>query len=166
LCNNNFHFIEQFYTKQTCLTFWNHLVLEEICNFSCKRQFFSCKWHMWILGPLVTLDKSQKIASHKRHHMAFNHIDSHILVTSRWDFSSIALDNHSLDVKLVKYCRNMGLPRFGATYTIAFVVICVVTYGANCSSMDNNDVAMWHFVMKRGRGGVRGRGWSLIMTIA
>jgi hypothetical protein len=123
-------------------------------NFSCKRHFFSCKWHMWVLGPTVTLDKSQKIASHKRHHMAFNRIDNHIFVISRWDFSSIALDDHSFDVTLVKYCRIMGLPRFGTTYTIAFVV----TYGANCSWMDNNDVAMWHFVMKRGG--------SLIMTIA
>ncbi len=156
MCSNNFHFIEQFYTKQTCLI--NHSTLEEICNFSCKRQFFSCKWHMWILGPLVTLDKSQKIASHKRHHMTSNHIDSHVLVTSRWDFSSIALDDHSLDVGLVKYCRIMGLPRFGTTYTITFVVIYVVTYATNCSCMDGNDVAMWHFVMK-GRGG-RGGLWS------
>jgi hypothetical protein len=112
-CNNNFHFIEQSYTKQTYVTPWNHLALEKNYNFNCKRQCFSFKWHMWILGPIVTLDKLQKIASHKRHHMAFNCIDSHILVTSMWDFSSIALDDHSFDVTLVKYCRIMGLPRFG-----------------------------------------------------
>jgi len=48
----------------------------------------------------------------------------------------------------------MGLPRFGTTYTIAFVAIYVVTYGANCSCMDGNDVTMWHFVMNRGGGGL------------
>ncbi len=35
---------------------------------------------------------------------------------------------------------------------IAFVIIYVVTYGVNCSCMDGNDVAMWHFVIWGGGG--------------